>query len=146
MALPSPSTAAGWQGKKSPPAKHSHPFRHAAGVSLRGRFWHNSCLYEEDTCIGISLGHVLMYHVLDHLGAIIEGGAEMVTLFLTFIGAALLCGERWSAHQWAGGLGVIAGSALMISAHRPNHSGDRLLNSRTFDRLPASQADNSGVE
>jgi drug/metabolite transporter (DMT)-like permease len=96
--------------------------------------------------IGISLGHVLMYHVLDHLGAIIEGGAEMVTPFLTFIGAALLFGERLSALQWAGGLGVIAGSALMISAHRPNHSGDRPRNSRTFDRLPESQAGNSGVE
>jgi drug/metabolite transporter (DMT)-like permease len=68
--------------------------------------------------IGISLGHVLMYYVLDHLGAIIEGGAEMVTPFLTFLGAALLFGERLSALQWAGGLGVIAGCALMISAHK----------------------------
>lgn len=68
--------------------------------------------------IGISLGHVLMYYVLGHLGAIIESGAEMVTPFLTFSGAALIFGERLSALQWTGGLGVIAGCALMISAHR----------------------------
>jgi drug/metabolite transporter (DMT)-like permease len=68
--------------------------------------------------IGISLGHVLMYYVLGHLGAIIESGAEMATPFVTFIGAALLFGERLSALQWAGGLGVIAGCALMISAHK----------------------------
>lgn len=68
--------------------------------------------------IGISLGHVLMYHVLDRLGAIIEAGAEMATPFLTFVGAALLFGERLSALQWSGGLGVITGCALMINAHR----------------------------
>ncbi len=68
--------------------------------------------------IGISLGHVLMYYVLGHLGAIIEGGAEMATPFLTFVGAALLFGERLSALQWTGGLGVIIGCALMIGAHR----------------------------
>jgi drug/metabolite transporter (DMT)-like permease len=75
--------------------------------------------------IGISLGHVLMYYVLGHLGAIIEGGAEMATPFLTFVGAALIFGERLSALQWAGGLGVISGCALMISAHRriPAYTG-----------------------
>ena len=68
--------------------------------------------------LGISLGHVLMYYVLSRLGAIIEGGAEMVTPFVTFLGAAMLFGERLSGLQWAGGLGVIAGGALMISAHK----------------------------
>jgi drug/metabolite transporter (DMT)-like permease len=68
--------------------------------------------------IGISLAHVLMYYVLGHLGAIIESGAEMMTPFVTFSGAALIFGERLSALQWTGGLGVIAGCALMISAHR----------------------------
>jgi len=67
--------------------------------------------------IGISLAHVAMYYVLGHLGAIIESGAEMLTPFLTFCGAAFLFGERLSALQWAGGLGVIAGCALMIGAH-----------------------------
>jgi drug/metabolite transporter (DMT)-like permease len=59
-----------------------------------------------------------MYYVLGHLGAIIESGAEMMTPFVTFGGAALIFGERLSALQWSGGLGVIAGCALMISAHR----------------------------
>ena len=68
--------------------------------------------------IGISLGHVLMYYVLGHLGAIIESGAEMVTPFVTFLGAAMLFGERLSGLQWAGGLGVITGCAFMISAHK----------------------------
>ena len=67
--------------------------------------------------IGISLAHVLMYYVLDHLGAIIESGAEMMMPFLTFGGAALLFGERLTALQWLGGLGVLAGCALMIGAH-----------------------------
>jgi drug/metabolite transporter (DMT)-like permease len=67
--------------------------------------------------IGISLAHVAMYYVLGHLGAIIEGGAEMLTPFLTFCGAAFLFGERLSALQWAGGLGVITGCAIMVSAH-----------------------------
>ncbi len=68
--------------------------------------------------IGISLGHVLMYYVLGHLGVIIESGAEMATPFVTFVGAALIFGERLSALQWLGGLGVIAGCALMIGAHK----------------------------
>lgn len=74
--------------------------------------------------IGISCAHVLMYYVLGHLGAIIEGGAEMLAPFVTFGGAALLFGERLSAFQWTGGLGVIAGCALMIRAHsRPDEAG-----------------------
>ena len=68
--------------------------------------------------IGISLGHVLMYYVLSHLGVIIESSGEMATPFLTFVGAALLFGERLSALQWAGGIGVISGCALMISTHK----------------------------
>ncbi len=69
--------------------------------------------------LGIALAHVLMYYVLQHLGAIVEGGAEMMTPFLTFCGAALIFHERLSALQWTGGLGVIAGCVFMISAHRP---------------------------
>jgi drug/metabolite transporter (DMT)-like permease len=68
--------------------------------------------------IGITLGHVLMYYVLGHLGVIIESGAEMATPFLTFAGGALLFGERLSALQWLGGIGVIVGCVLMISAHK----------------------------
>ncbi len=69
--------------------------------------------------LGIALAHVLMYYVLGHLGAIVESGAEMMTPFLTFCGAALIFGERLSAVQWMGGLGVISGCVLMVSAHRP---------------------------
>jgi drug/metabolite transporter (DMT)-like permease len=69
--------------------------------------------------LGISLAHVLMFYVLGHLGAIIESGSEMATPFLTYCGAALVFGERLSPLQWVGGLGVIAGCALMLSAHRP---------------------------
>ncbi len=67
--------------------------------------------------IGISLGHVLMYYVLSHLGAIIEAGAEMATPFLTFAGAALIFGERLSLLQWTGGLGVIVGCIPVSVAH-----------------------------
>lgn len=69
--------------------------------------------------LGIALAHVLMYYVLNRLGAIVEAGAEMMTPFLTFCGAALIFGERLSMLQWAGGLGVIAGCVLMVGAHRP---------------------------
>jgi drug/metabolite transporter (DMT)-like permease len=69
--------------------------------------------------LGITLAHVLMIYVLHHLGAVIESGAEMLTPFLTFLGAALLFGERLSVLQWFGGLGVVAGCALMLLAHRP---------------------------
>ena len=68
--------------------------------------------------LGIALAHVLMYYVLEHLGAIVESGAEMMTPFLTFCGAALIFGERLSALQWMGGFGVIAGCVLMVSAHK----------------------------
>jgi len=68
---------------------------------------------------GIALAHVLMYYVLDHLGAIVESGAEMLSPFLTFYGAALIFGERLSMLQWAGGFGVISGCLLMIYAYRP---------------------------
>ncbi len=69
--------------------------------------------------LGISLAHVLMFYVLEHLGAIIESGAEMLTPFLTFCGAALIFGERLGPLQWAGGLGVVLGCLLMFAAHKP---------------------------
>jgi drug/metabolite transporter (DMT)-like permease len=69
--------------------------------------------------LGIAVAHVLMYYVLDHLGAIVVSGAEMLTPFLTFWGAALIFGERLSMLQWAGGLGLISGCVLMVVAHRP---------------------------
>lgn len=69
--------------------------------------------------LGIALAHVLMYYVLNRVGAIVESGAEMMTPFLTFCGAALIFGERLSLLQWIGGLGVIAGCVLMVGAHRP---------------------------
>jgi drug/metabolite transporter (DMT)-like permease len=69
--------------------------------------------------LGIALAHVLMYYVLAHLGAIIEGGSEMLTPFLTYSGEALIFGERLSALQWTGGVGLIVGCVLMVSAHKP---------------------------
>ena len=69
--------------------------------------------------LGIAFAHVLMYYVLHHLGAIVMSGAEMLTPFLTFWGAALIFGERLSMLQWAGGLGLISGCVLMIGAHKP---------------------------
>lgn len=83
--------------------------------------------------VGISLAHVLMYYVLGHLGAIMESGAEMLTPFLTFSGAALLFGERMSALQWAGGLGVIVGCIVMLSAHnrRSENAGTQDRRRRT---------------
>ena len=69
--------------------------------------------------LGITVAHVLMIYVLNHLGAVVEAGGEMVTPFLTFCGASIIFGERLSPLQWAGGLGVVLGCALMILAHKP---------------------------
>jgi drug/metabolite transporter (DMT)-like permease len=69
--------------------------------------------------LGIALAHVLMIYVLHHLGPVIESGAEMLTPFLTFCGAALIFGERLSMLQWLGGIGVVAGCGLMLAVHRP---------------------------
>jgi len=68
--------------------------------------------------LGIAVAHVLMYYVISRLGPLIESGGEFMTPFLTFAGAALLFHERLNPWQWAGGLGVIAGSLLMVRAHR----------------------------
>jgi len=68
--------------------------------------------------LGIAVAHVLMIYVLNRLGAVVEAGAEMATPFLTFCGASLIFGERLSPLQWAGGLGVVLGCALMILAHK----------------------------
>ncbi|HYK91211.1 MAG TPA: DMT family transporter [Acidobacteriota bacterium] len=79
----------------------------------------NLSLLALSSVLGIALAHVLMYYVLNRLGPIVESGAEMLAPFLTFCGAALIFGERLSALQWTGGLGVIAGCVLMVSAHKP---------------------------
>ncbi|MBN1674916.1 MAG: DMT family transporter [Kiritimatiellae bacterium] len=78
--------------------------------------------------IGIATAHVLMYYVLDHLGAVIESGAEFLTPFLTFCGAVVLFGEHLSAMQWAGGTGVVAGSLLIVLAYRPERKQTRKEN------------------
>jgi drug/metabolite transporter (DMT)-like permease len=68
--------------------------------------------------LGITMTHVLMYYVLNHLGAIIESAAEIVVPFLTFLGTVLLFHDRLDSLQWLGGLGVIAGCAFMLMARR----------------------------
>ena len=82
--------------------------------------WKTVAMLVLSAVLGVALAHILMFYVLDHLGAVIEGGSEMATPFLTFVGAALIFGERLSVLQWAGGVGVIAGCGLMIAAHRPS--------------------------
>lgn len=68
--------------------------------------------------IGIAMAHILMYFSIRRLGPVIMGGAEFMTPFLTFAGAALLFGERLTAPQWLGGCAVIAGSLILLRARR----------------------------
>jgi drug/metabolite transporter (DMT)-like permease len=69
--------------------------------------------------IGVAFAHILMFYVLSHLGPVIESGAEMLTPFFTFCGAALIFGEHMSLIQWCGGVGVVAGCLLMICVSKP---------------------------
>ncbi len=59
--------------------------------------------------IGIALSHVLLYHAIHALGAVISEGFRSIQPFLTGIGACLLFGEQLTSGQWIGGLLLGAG-------------------------------------
>lgn len=68
--------------------------------------------------IGIAMGHVLLFHAIHRLGPVVTEGGIMSTPFITYLGAALVLGERMTAMQWCGGLLLITGGALLVGAKR----------------------------
>lgn len=65
---------------------------------------------------GIAFAHVLYYHAIHGLGAIVSTGLLMATPFVTQLGAMLLLGEQLAPVQLAGGLALVAGSVLLLWA------------------------------
>jgi drug/metabolite transporter (DMT)-like permease len=66
--------------------------------------------------IGIAFGHVLYYRGIHRLGPVVSSGIMLVTPFVTYLVAAFLLDERLSATEWAGGIVVVAGGALLVLA------------------------------
>ncbi len=66
---------------------------------------------------GITFWHVMYYHALKGVGAIVADGVLMVSPFLTVAGSAYLLGETLSALQTVGGSLLVASGVLLVVAH-----------------------------
>lgn len=66
--------------------------------------------------VGIAFGHVLYYRGIHRLGPVVSSGIMLGTPFVTYLGAALLLGERLSGVELFGGLMVVAGGAMLVAA------------------------------
>ena len=66
--------------------------------------------------VGIAFGHVLYYRGIHRLGPVVSSGIMLGTPFVTYLGAALLLGERLSGVELFGGLLVVAGGAMLVAA------------------------------
>lgn len=73
--------------------------------------------------VGIALAHGMYYTALQRLGAAVSMLMLSVTPFVTILGSSLYLGEQFSAGQWAGGLLLVAGATVAMSAqqHLPRH-------------------------
>ncbi|MFC1461599.1 DMT family transporter [Verrucomicrobiota bacterium] len=66
--------------------------------------------------IGIASAHVLLYKALAVLGPVTCGGASLLSPFLTWLGAAILLGEKMTLTQTVGGMVIIFGAFLLVRA------------------------------
>ncbi|MDP6526461.1 MAG: DMT family transporter [Kiritimatiellia bacterium] len=66
--------------------------------------------------IGIAISHVLMYKAIHALGPITASGVQLVSPFLTSMGAALILHEKMGSLQWLGGVLLIAGLLTLVIA------------------------------
>ena len=64
--------------------------------------------------LGVAFGHVLYFRALHRLGPIVCAGVMLATPFVTYLGAALFLGERLTVVQFAGGLLVVVGGAVLL--------------------------------
>lgn len=68
--------------------------------------------------IGISLAHVLLYRVIQEVGALTTNGLMMLIPLVTFLLAYLFLGENLSLMQWVGGGLLIVGTFGLIYAKK----------------------------
>ncbi len=66
--------------------------------------------------IGIAISHVLVYKAIHILGPITASGVQLVSPFLTAMGAALILHEKMGSLQWLGGVLLIAGLLTLVLA------------------------------
>jgi len=66
--------------------------------------------------VGIAVSHVMLFRAIVRLGAIVTGGATLVTPLVTWLGGLLILGEHMSGGQLSGGLLLVCGAALLVSA------------------------------
>ena len=74
--------------------------------------------------IGIAISHVLMYKAIHIIGPITASGMQLVSPFLTSLGAALILHERMGATQWLGGVLLIVGLLTLVLAKSRAAPGD----------------------
>jgi drug/metabolite transporter (DMT)-like permease len=82
-------------------------------ATLDGRNW---MLLVLSAVIGIASSHVLYYKAIGALGPMVASGVGLIQPFLTWLGAALLLGEKLTGPLLAGGLVIVAGAFFLILA------------------------------
>ncbi|MCA9412003.1 MAG: DMT family transporter [Candidatus Omnitrophica bacterium] len=71
--------------------------------------------------IGIASAHTFFYISLERLGSAISGGMQLVGAFITPLWAYLFLGEKLTWLQWQGGIVLLLGGALLLSAQTKIH-------------------------
>ena len=66
--------------------------------------------------LGIAFGHMLYYRGIHRLGPVVTSGLMLAQPLVTYAGAALVLGESLTWMQGMGGLGVVAGGAILLAA------------------------------
>ena len=66
--------------------------------------------------IGVAIGHVLYQHGIQRLGPIVASGILLGTPLITYLGAALILGERMTPVQSLGGAAIVLGGVLLVTA------------------------------
>jgi len=68
--------------------------------------------------LGVTFGHVFYFRALHRLGPIVCSGVMLATPFVTYLGAALLLGEKLTGLQFLGGVWVVVGAAVLLMTRR----------------------------
>ncbi len=71
--------------------------------------------------IGIAMAHTFFYISLERLGSAISGGTQLIGAFIVALWAYLWFGERMTFIQWQGGIVLLLGGALLLSAQTRIH-------------------------
>ncbi len=71
--------------------------------------------------IGIAMAHTFFYLSLERLGSAISGGTQLVGAFFVALWAYLWFGEKMTWVQWRGGIVLLLGGTLLLSAQTRIH-------------------------